>query len=249
MRSSLRPSGAPARLRMSQGAKGVPAGPRWLLAQGAGLALAALAIWVLFAQAGLDRAITGFAFDAARGKFPLRDTWALTVLGHEGLKYAVLAFWCVCAAGALLPRRWSGQWRGTARHAALGMALAALVVTALKQASAHSCPWDLADYGGQAEWFAPFAALPADPGPGRCLPAGHPSVGFALFAFYFALRDAHPRAARIGLAAAWLVGLVASAVQVARGAHFVSHTLWTAWIAWAVNLALYVALRRAEPRP
>jgi membrane-associated PAP2 superfamily phosphatase len=29
------------------------------------------------------------------------------------------------------------------------------------------------------------------------------------------------------------------------GAHFVSHALWTAWIAWAVNLALYLALKRA----
>jgi membrane-associated PAP2 superfamily phosphatase len=27
------------------------------------------------------------------------------------------------------------------------------------------------------------------------------------------------------------------------GAHFVSHALWTAWIAWALNLALYAALR------
>lgn len=230
---------------MLRDAEPAPAGPRWLLAQGAILALGALLIWALFVQAGLDWTTTGLAFDAERKRFPLRDTWALTALGHEGLKYAVLVFWCACLGWALLPRRWAGDWRGAARHAALGMALTAVVVTTLKQASAHSCPWDLAAYGGSAEWFAPFASLPANPGPGRCLPAGHPAAGFALFALYFALRDAHPSAARIGLAAAWLVGLIASAVQVARGAHFVSHALWTAWIAWAVNLALYLALRRA----
>jgi membrane-associated PAP2 superfamily phosphatase len=101
---------------------------------------------------------------------------------------------------------------------------------------------------GAAEWFAIFASPPANPGPGRCLPAGHPSAGFALFALYFALRESRPQAARVGLAAAWIVGTVAAAVQVARGAHFVSHALWTAWIAWAVNLALYLALRRAAAR-
>ncbi len=224
-------------------------GPRWLAAQAAGLALAALGIWALFVQAGLDRAVTALAYDPARREFPLRDAWALTVLGHEGLKYTVLAFWFACVVWALLPRRWAGNWRGAARHAALGMALAAFVVALLKQASAHSCPWDLANYGGSAEWFAIFASPPVNPGPGRCLPAGHPSVGFALFALYFALRDAKPQAARIGQAAAWIIGMLAAAVQVARGAHFVSHALWTAWIAWAVNLALYLALRRAAARP
>jgi membrane-associated PAP2 superfamily phosphatase len=27
-------------------------------------------------------------------------------------------------------------------------------------------------------------------------------------------------------------------VQIARGAHFVSHVLWSAWIVWGVNVAL-----------
>jgi len=40
------------------------------------------------------------------------------------------------------------------------------------------------------------------------------------------------------LAAAWLIGLAAGAVQVARGAHFASHVLWTAWLAWSVTLLL-----------
>jgi membrane-associated PAP2 superfamily phosphatase len=47
------------------------------------------------------------------------------------------------------------------------------------------------------------------------------------------------------LAAAWIIGLGAGAIQVARGAHFASHVLWTAWVAWAVTLA---AARLAPPR-
>jgi membrane-associated PAP2 superfamily phosphatase len=35
-------------------------------------------------------------------------------------------------------------------------------------------------------------------------------------------------------------------VQVARGAHFASHVLWTAWVAWAVTLALAAARSRSS---
>ena len=147
----------------------------------------------------------------------------LEKLGHDALKWAMLAFWVACLA-------WPPLRRG-----ALYMALAAVSVSLLKHSSAHSCPWDLAEYGA--------ASLA---GPGRCSPAGHPVVGFALFGLYFALRPQRPAAARAALAAAWVIGLAAGAVQIARGAHFASHVLWTAWVAWAVTLAgAALAPRRA----
>ena len=58
--------------------------------------------------------------------------------------------------------------------------------------------------------------------------------------------EGEPRKARAVLCAAWIIGLAAGAVQVARGAHFVSHVLWTAWVAWAVTLALAAARGRAS---
>jgi membrane-associated PAP2 superfamily phosphatase len=69
--------------------------------------------------------------------------------------------------------------------------------------------------------------------------------GFALFGLYLALAS-NRRTARGVLSAAWLIGLAAGAVQVARGAHFASHVLWAAWVAWAVTLALAAAQRRAS---
>jgi membrane-associated PAP2 superfamily phosphatase len=190
-----------------------------------GLALAAALVWLACAPGGLDRALTALAFDPSSGRFPLKDDWWLARAGHEGLKWAMLGFWGVCLA-----------WRPL-RRGAVYMALAALAVTLLKQASPWSCPWELAEWGGR---YAP-------PGPGACLPAAHPVAGFALFGLYFALREARPRAARAALAAAWVIGLAAGAVQVARGAHFASHVLWTAWVAWAVALAAVEADRALHP--
>jgi membrane-associated PAP2 superfamily phosphatase len=214
---------------------------RWLALQAAGLALAALAIWLL-ARSGLDFRISALAYSAEARAFPLKDAWLFAVLGHSTLKYFAVGVWCaLLVVAAATPR-----WRRPALHAWLGMALAAFAVAGLRELSAHSCPWDLVEFGGVAQWFPVFGAVPAIPGPGRCLPAAHASTGFALFALYFALRDEQPRLARWALALAWVLGLTAAAVQVARGAHFVSHGLWTAWLSWGLNVVLYGLVRRLK---
>jgi membrane-associated PAP2 superfamily phosphatase len=178
------------------------------------LAAAASAIIVVLMRGGADQVLTALFFDSLQHRFPLRDAWAFSVLGHTALKWLMVACWTACLA--LGPRF---------RQGALDMALIAIVVTLAKHSSPFSCPWDLPAYGG------------ASPSAGGCLPATHPLTGFALFGLYFALRSDSPRAARAVLAAAWAIGLLAGAVQIARGAHFASHVLWTAWVAWAVAWA------------
>jgi membrane-associated PAP2 superfamily phosphatase len=215
---------------------------RWLLLQAAGFALAAFAI-LLLARSGLDLRLSALAYSPEQRAFPLRDVWLFAVAGHSGLKYAAVALWCALPVVAVAAPR----WRRIALHAWAGMTLVAFGVAGLRELSAHSCPWDLAQFGGTAQWFPPFGAVPPEPGPGRCLPAAHASSGFALFALYFALRDEYPRLARAALALAWVLGLAAGGVQVVRGAHFASHALWTAWMAWALNIALYALIRRLKP--
>ena len=189
---------------------------QWRLAALAGAA-------PLIALASLaDRALSVPFYDPALRAFPLKDAWLLAVPGHAGLKWAMVAFWAGCLVRG-------GAWR----RGALYMAAIALVVSLLKHFSPYSCPWDLPDYGG------------AKPDAGACVPAAHPVSGFALFGLYLAL-ESDRRAARAVLWAGWIIGLGAGAVQVARGAHFASHVLWTAWVAWAVTLALAAARSRAS---
>ncbi len=186
-----------------------------VLLQAGLLAGAALLILAVFRFGGLDHALTSHFYDPAAGAFPLKDAWLLAVAGHTGLKWTMLALWLLCLARG-----------GALRRGALYMAAIALAVLLLKHYSPVSCPWDLLEYGGR------------EPQAGRCLPAAHPLTGFALFGLYLALRQHQRRAAGGVLAAAWIIGLAAGAVQVARGAHFASHVLWTAWAAWALTLLL-----------
>jgi membrane-associated PAP2 superfamily phosphatase len=186
------------------------------------LAVLALGAAFILLAASADAALSAFFYDPARRSFPFRDVWAFSVLGHVWLKWAAVALWAFCAA-----------WGGALRRGALYMAVIAAVVGLLRYYSPVSCPWDLPQYGGSA------------PQTGRCLPAAHPLTGFAFFGLYLALRAARPVAARGVLAAACLIGLAAGAVQVARGAHFGSHVLWTAWIAWGITLILAALARRS----
>ncbi|WP_348943958.1 phosphatase PAP2 family protein [Chitinibacter sp. FCG-7] len=207
--------------------------------------LAALLLWVYPQQ--WDLALISPYYDGVQHQFALRNNFFLNAVMHTGLKSALwfiplsLLALLLCArfggpffASSLLPYRRRMIW------ILLGLALSALVVQILKRNSIHACPWDLNLFGGQAPLLPLFADLPIGQSPGRCLPGGHASGGFSLLAFYFALRDEQPRWALRSLVLALGLGIVMGWGQMMRGAHFLSHNLWTLWWVWLVLLLLYL---------
>lgn len=211
---------------------------------------AALALLLLaWDFSGLDLALAR-GFGGANG-FPWRDNAFLTIVMHDGAKrlawvlalaLCVAVWWPVSGLLHLpLHRR---------LQLAVTTLLAVLVVGALKSFSTASCPWSLADFGGVAHytphWEHVFAP---DGGSGQCFPAGHASSGFAFVGGYFAFRETAPVMARRWLAAALLAGGVLGLAQQIRGAHFTSHTLWTAFICWCVAWAMDGLFTRLALRP
>lgn len=95
----------------------------------------------------------------------------------------------------------------------------------LKQVTGVHCPWDLVRYGG--------SALPGDAG-GACFPAGHAAGGYAWVALAFVPATRAGRRAGLGVGLA--AGLVFGIDQQLRGAHFLSHDLWSAALCWTVAL-------------
>lgn len=180
---------------------------------------------------GLDRALA-HAFGSASG-FPMRDQWFFVQVLHEGARRLGWLLVLFLAVGvwwptAILRRIDLGerlQW-------ALSTLLALGLVSVLKNLSSTSCPWDLAEFGGVARYASHWALGVVDGGGGHCFPAGHASAGFAFLGGYFALRRRQPHAARWWLAGALAAGLLLGGAQQVRGAHFMSHTLWTGWLCW-----------------
>jgi membrane-associated PAP2 superfamily phosphatase len=208
--------------------------------------LGSLILLLAWDAGGLDLTLARLA--GGEQGFPLRDHWALTALLHQWPRQLALlaGLWLVAGVwwptGVLrhLSRAGRLQWLGSAL---LGLA----VVNVLKHSSQTSCPWDLAAFGGLADHLSHWAWGQRDGGPGHCFPAGHASAGFAFLGGYFALRRVSGRRAAQCLAAALSAGMVLGLAQQLRGAHFMSHTLWTGWLCWTSAWAMDSLLKRGWP--
>jgi membrane-associated PAP2 superfamily phosphatase len=188
-------------------------------------------------RTSLDSTVSGWFFDRATEAFPLHYSSVLEVFAHHYAKELVIALeGCVIALFLLsyvLPELSPARRR--LGFLSLALALAPLAVALLKLGSYRHCPWDVAEFGGFAPHLALFDAVPARLPPGHCFPAGHPSTGFCLMAFYFALRGtAAHRWARPALAAGIAAGLLLGLGRIAQGAHFLSHVLWSGVVCWLV---------------
>jgi membrane-associated PAP2 superfamily phosphatase len=203
---------------------------RWLRADlmVLGLGLLALGLWE---WAGWDLAIAR-RFGTPDG-FAWREHWLTSGLAHQGgraLGWLVLSLLLVDQV-----RPWiTGPSRAERRYWFIATLLGLLSVPALKRLSGTSCPWDLADFGGNVPYVPHWLVSVSDGGPGHCFPSGHAVAAFAFFSLWFLLRDARPGLARACLAAVVVVGSLFGLAQLARGAHFPSHTLWSAWCCWTV---------------
>jgi membrane-associated PAP2 superfamily phosphatase len=208
-----------------------------------GVALLGLLAWEV---SGGDLALSAWA--GGHEAFPLRHpgTWA-SVLHEAGRVVCalLLAALIVDAAWPAPPWRGPGAARGVAqRRITAAATVAALVaVPALKRVSRTSCPWDVVDYGGTVPWVSHWAFSVADGGPGHCFPSGHAVAAFAFLVPALAWRQQHPRAARAALVAVLAAGALFGAVQVMRGAHYLSHVLWSAWLCAAIAVAVEAARR------
>jgi membrane-associated PAP2 superfamily phosphatase len=49
-----------------------------------------------------------------------------------------------------------------------------------------------------------------------------------------------PKLAKVGLILGLILGFAMGWGQMMRGAHFMSHNLWTAWVVWVLLLAQYL---------
>ena len=174
------------------------------------------------------------------GSFVGAGSWWLETFSHRWVKWAVIA--TVCAVWTrILGSRWRPSWReNRIRWQAVGISLllAPAAVATMKHFSDRPCPWDLQRYGGELIDVS-MLSFSTSGATGQCFPAGHASTGFSLFAFTLLWLGQDKKKAKIAWWTAFSIGLALGWGQQLRGAHFLSHTLWSSWICWATCLVVY----------
>lgn len=190
---------------------------------------------------GLDLSLSALFYTPGKG-FTLWHDWLLEKVLHDWVKELTRAVVLLLALAALasLAMERLRPLRRLLWFVLLTALMAAAAVTAVKHTSLQTCPVGITLFGGMEPYFSLFDPVPAGVRSGQCWPGGHAASAFSFFPLVFAARQlGRPMLAR-GLF--WLVmlfGLVLTMVQVARGAHFFSHQVWTALICWYVSLAAY----------
>lgn len=205
--------------RSSRGARA------WLLL---GWALLPATLAVIAHRTALDAGLADALYAWEGQRWALRDTAIARGVLHDGGALACRLAWLgvVLAWLAGFFNHGLRPHRQRLARLALSVLLSAALLVALKQSIAVHCPWDLVRYGG--------TAVAADGG-GACFPAGHAGAGYAWLALAFAATS--PRGRRAGLAVGAVAGLVFGIDQQLRGAHFLSHDLWSLALCWAVAAA------------
>lgn len=209
------------------------------------VALGSLALLVLWEVAGLDLRVAHL-YGTAAG-FGWRDSWLTRAVLHDGGRWLAAAVMLVLAWGAVRPAP-GGPCRRERLYWLAVMVASLLLVPLLKRFSLTSCPWDLVQFGGRAAYVPHWQVGVADGGPGHCFPSGHAVAAFAFFGAFFLWLPYRPRLAWAALAGVLVVGAAFGWAQLARGAHFVSHTLWSAWLCWALAWAA-ATVRTFRPEP
>ncbi len=211
------------------------------------LAMSGLFLVWLSRDGRLDFLLARVFYDSSTASFPLRDAPLLSVYGHTWLKNIVNAIWLtsIGLAIASLCNAKLQAWRAPLWRFVLFASSAALLIQQLKAHSAHACPWALSQFGGDATWFPLFNTTAVDE-LGKCWPGGHASAGYVLIAAWFATRDRHASLARGALAGGLILGSLMGLTQMMRGAHFLTHNLWTLWLVWSTCFTLDLLCRIGE---
>ena len=208
---------------------------------------AALVLFFGFRGTGgesLDLWVQSFFWQDGAWMVP-KDSGLFHKIAYSGPK-ALIILWSIFLIGvAAVPAR-APAWinRRRALYLLACLAVVTVLCTQLRAVSHMATPSALKLYGG-GQWphLLLFEAKPVGY-PSNAFPAGHASGGFALISLFFAW--AEPAFRRRGLVVALLVGGWMGLYQIARGEHFLSHTVVTAALAWLVCAGLARLIRPTE---
>jgi len=203
----------------------------------AGLLVAA---FILFEFTGLDLLVQDSLYDFANHRWLIDSrNPAFRLWFYDLPKIAIIILGVILLVVAVGPARWRDRCALATpkrRHlfvAFLTIGTVPALIGQLKATTDIFCPSEIRRYGGDVPYVRVAERYPDNDRPtkrGRCFPAGHASGGFALFALAGLGRTRWSQL--LGIVLALGIGGAMGFYQMAKGAHYLSHTVITALIAW-----------------
>ena len=210
------------------------------------LPLCSLVLGSYLQYSRIDLSLEKHFYDPELASWPLRDLWLTQTCLHIYAQNAVKLFACLLLLLilALTFMKKYPRLRNVLACGFLAMALGPLLVGLLKDNIAMYCPWDIEVFGGTRPYLSLAESLGSGLPAGHGFPAAHAAAGFTFVALYFtgALLGSGWRFLPLGFGLG--LGLLFGLVQQMRGAHFLSHDLFSLAICWSGALLVHVLFFR-----
>ncbi|MGP9768119.1 phosphatase PAP2 family protein [Halomonas sp. AOP13-D3-9] len=194
----------------------------------------------VFSILNIDFTLTDFLYRLQGNIWAWKNTWITQDILHKGGKWLSLAMGLATLLLLILSTTVTclKDYRAPLLYLFSATLLSALLVATIKHLVSMECPWDLMRYGGNQDFIGLLDIRPPSMPASACFPAGHASAGYTWIALYFFFAAIWPNWRWAGLALGLGLGLTFGIAQQLRGAHFLSHDLWTVMICWTVSFAL-----------
>jgi len=200
------------------------------------------AVLTLFELTPLDLKLAGAWYRLEGSEWALRNHWFTYHIMHHWGKRLIAAIGLTLLIMYAASWKVTGlrRWRWSLLFSVIAMIIVPSTVAILKRLSGVPCPWSVEEFGGNLPYLHTFQYLAA-PAAGHCFPAAHASSGFGLLALYFSFAPFIAKNRWLLLLPGLVIGFSFGLAQQLRGAHYLSHDLWSATIAW-LGLVLFSAL-------
>lgn len=203
------------------------------------LLLAASAI--LAEYSGLDLWLSTNIYEISGSQWSYKTHWITEGLIHQGGRSLVAVIFTVMITVFIVSFFFKAvrPWRRASCYVISSALLSVLLVSALKSISNIDCPWGLDLYGGDRPYLLLFETRPDSLANAKCFPAGHASGAYAWLGVFFLAKYYFDRYQYTALSLVVTIGVIFGIAQQIRGAHFLSHDLWTIAICCGVGSSLF----------
>ncbi len=205
-------------------------------------------ILYLFEHSALDITLADYWYQMEGGSWALRNHWFTYNIMHHWGKMLIIAMGITLMSLYILSwkLRRLRQWRWSLHFSFIAMILVPVIIASMKRLSGVPCPWSLSEFGGTLAYLHSYQHWISQAA-GHCFPAAHASSGFGLLALYFGFSPFMAKKRFWLLLPGLAIGFSFGLAQQLRGAHFISHDLWSLSIAWFVLLLLQTIAWRFIP--
>ena len=199
-----------------------------------------LLISLLIELTAVDSALADLIYQWEGNKWHLKNNWITAILIHKGGKYLSITMLLLVLTLLTISHFFTvlAGWKSRFLYLLTSTLLGTITVSLVKAISHISCPWDFTRYGGTLDYLSLMEQLWVRNG-SQCFPAGHASAGFAWVSLYFVGLHASASWRFCALIFALLLGCIFGISQQLRGAHFLSHDVWSFGICWVVSFICY----------